>query len=216
MNTAIASACSRLAGADQVGGLYGVMESVENLAGLVGPALGGLLFKVHKTLPIVTVVVIYFCVFVAVWMFYRSTIIDYTKKRTSTTKSEEAVDTSIGMSKSQYSESMMTVPPAVEEASAKKDDGNCCEDVLVVDDVTDVEVDLSEHEKEGNSFGSAALSDEESVKMEERESSKLHLRGVALMKTKSPVSVTMLMDEGGVEGGVGGKDKVFLKDKKDL
>ena len=31
MNTAIASACARLAGQDQVGGLYGIMESMENL-----------------------------------------------------------------------------------------------------------------------------------------------------------------------------------------
>lgn len=77
MNTAIASACARLAGQDQVGGLYGIMESMENLAGMFGPAFGGLLFKINPLLPICTVVLIYFTVFVAVWAFYRPTIIQY-------------------------------------------------------------------------------------------------------------------------------------------
>ena len=31
MNMVIASACTRLAGQDQVGGLFGIMESMENL-----------------------------------------------------------------------------------------------------------------------------------------------------------------------------------------
>ena len=39
MNTALAAACSRLAGGDQVGGLFGFMESLESLAGLVGPTV---------------------------------------------------------------------------------------------------------------------------------------------------------------------------------
>ena len=42
MNTAITTACSFLADGDQLGGLFGVMESVESIAGMVGPALGGL------------------------------------------------------------------------------------------------------------------------------------------------------------------------------
>ena len=43
MNTAITTACASLAAGDQLGGLFGVLESVESVAGMVGPALGGLL-----------------------------------------------------------------------------------------------------------------------------------------------------------------------------
>ena len=50
---------------------------VYHVAGMFGPAFGGLLFKVNPWLPISTVVFIYFTVFVAVWCFYRSTIIQY-------------------------------------------------------------------------------------------------------------------------------------------
>ena len=35
MNTAIATACSSLADGDQLGGLFGVLESVESVAGMV-------------------------------------------------------------------------------------------------------------------------------------------------------------------------------------
>jgi hypothetical protein len=92
MNTAIASACARLAGQDQVGGLYGVMEFMENLAGLVGPALGGRFFKLHPLLPISSVVFIYFLVFLAVCFFYRSTIVLYERppSPTATTLSDPA------------------------------------------------------------------------------------------------------------------------------
>ena len=45
MNTAITTACSSLAAGDQLGGLFGVLESVESAAGIVGPALGGLLVR---------------------------------------------------------------------------------------------------------------------------------------------------------------------------
>lgn len=48
MNTAITTVCSRLAEADQLGGLFGVLESVESVAGMVGPAAGGLLSRYHE------------------------------------------------------------------------------------------------------------------------------------------------------------------------
>ena len=47
------------------------------IAGMFGPAFGGLLFKINPLLPICTVVFIYFTVFMAVWAFYRPTIIQY-------------------------------------------------------------------------------------------------------------------------------------------
>lgn len=45
MNTSISSACSTLADASQIGGLFGILEAVESLAGLVGPAIGGILYR---------------------------------------------------------------------------------------------------------------------------------------------------------------------------
>ena len=56
MNTAITAAASSLADGDQLGGLFGVLESVESVAGLVGPTLGGLLSTAawpHATLTAV-------------------------------------------------------------------------------------------------------------------------------------------------------------------
>ena len=49
MNTAITTACSGLAEGDQLGGLFGVLESVESVAGIVGPSLGGLLGSLAGT-----------------------------------------------------------------------------------------------------------------------------------------------------------------------
>lgn len=79
LNTAMSSACSRLAQKDQVGGLIGVMEGVESLAGLFGPALGGVLFRLHPSLPIVSVVGIYLSVGLAIFLFYKKTIVDFSQ-----------------------------------------------------------------------------------------------------------------------------------------
>ena len=62
----------------QVGGLYGIMEAVESLSGLVGPTLGGILFRIHPQLPIATVVAIYLIVFIIVWVYYSRYIVSYT------------------------------------------------------------------------------------------------------------------------------------------
>jgi len=78
INTAMSSACTHLAGQDQVGGLYGILEAVENLSGLVGPTLGGILFRMHPQLPIATVVAIYLVVFIIVWLYYSRYIVSYT------------------------------------------------------------------------------------------------------------------------------------------
>lgn len=77
MNTAMAAGCSRLAGGDQIGGLYGVMESIESLAGLFGPMIGGLLFTVHPQLPLVCVFGIYMIVLAGVVTFYRSAVVKH-------------------------------------------------------------------------------------------------------------------------------------------
>ena len=78
VNTAMSSACSHLADSGQVGGLLGVMEAVESLGGLIGPTLGGILFKIGPNVPLVTVVIIYAAVFLAVLKYFQVAIV-YTK-----------------------------------------------------------------------------------------------------------------------------------------
>jgi hypothetical protein len=63
-----------------VGGLFGVMEAVESSAGLVGPALGGILYRMGPNIPLITVVGIYSVVFVAIHLFYRDTVVYRRKK----------------------------------------------------------------------------------------------------------------------------------------
>lgn len=75
MNTAISSGCSRIAGKDQVGGLYGVTEAVESLAGLIGPTLGGVLQRINPNFPIISVVATYLMVLVLVSLYYRDHVI---------------------------------------------------------------------------------------------------------------------------------------------
>jgi len=73
MNTAITTAASRLAHKEQLGGFYGVMESVENVAGMVGPALGGLLARVDGfPATLVAVVCFYAAAFVLVALFFNT------------------------------------------------------------------------------------------------------------------------------------------------
>jgi len=70
MNTAITTACSFLADGDQLGGLFGIMESVESIAGMVGPALGGLAAAYHADLPLAAVCGSYAATFVLVMLFF--------------------------------------------------------------------------------------------------------------------------------------------------
>jgi MFS family permease len=76
LNTAMTSAVTKLADADQVGGLIGVIEAIENSAGLVGPALGGVLFKIGEWVPLGAVVLFYGAVFVLLWLFYEAHIVN--------------------------------------------------------------------------------------------------------------------------------------------
>jgi MFS family permease len=77
MNTAMSSAVTKLADADQVGGLMGVMEALENCAGLVGPTLGGMLFRLGENVPITIVVGCYILVFVLIKVYYQDCIVEH-------------------------------------------------------------------------------------------------------------------------------------------
>ena len=54
-----------------MGTMFGLLESMESAAGLVGPALGGLLYQRHTQLPLTVVVALYACVFALVLTFFR-------------------------------------------------------------------------------------------------------------------------------------------------
>ena len=58
------------------------MEAVESSAGLVGPTLGGILFRLGPNVPLVSVVAIYSLVFVAIYLFYRDTIVKRSRRAT--------------------------------------------------------------------------------------------------------------------------------------
>lgn len=70
MNTAIAAACTKLADKDQLGGFYGVLESTENVAGMVGPTLGGLLSKTHVNATLAAVLACYSTAFFAILLLF--------------------------------------------------------------------------------------------------------------------------------------------------
>ena len=61
-----------------------MMEAVESSAGLVGPALGGILYRMGPNIPLMTVVGIYSVVFIAIYLYYRDTVVFRRKKRIST------------------------------------------------------------------------------------------------------------------------------------
>jgi predicted MFS family arabinose efflux permease len=71
MNTAITTTASRLADKDQLGGFFGLLESVENVAGMMGPAAGGLLASVDGfPATLIAVVTLYALAFALVALFF--------------------------------------------------------------------------------------------------------------------------------------------------
>jgi hypothetical protein len=78
MNTAITTACSCLADGDQLGGLFGVMESVESIAGMVGPTVGGLAAAYHADLPLAAVCSSYAVAFALVLLFFGAHVVHST------------------------------------------------------------------------------------------------------------------------------------------
>jgi MFS family permease len=86
VNTAIASACSQLADSSQVGGLFGALESVESLAGMVGPLVGGYTYRHFGTMTVLSlVVVLYLMVGIAVVIGYRRYIVNFELSSAATT-----------------------------------------------------------------------------------------------------------------------------------
>ena len=88
MNTAITTACSGLAAADQLGGLFGVMESVESVAGLVGPTVGGLAAARGPAAPLVAVCGCYALAFALVALFFERHVSDVARSADDATRAE--------------------------------------------------------------------------------------------------------------------------------
>jgi hypothetical protein len=70
MNTLINESCTHLAGRDKIGGVFGLVQAIEDGAGLIGPALGGVVATQGEFVTLMTVSLLYGCVLMAVWMLY--------------------------------------------------------------------------------------------------------------------------------------------------
>ena len=76
LNTILTADTAGLASPDEVGGLYGVLESVESVAGICGPIAGGSLALIDPIgAPLAAVVGLYFIVFLLVTFGYDTLII---------------------------------------------------------------------------------------------------------------------------------------------
>ena len=76
LNTILTGDTATLASPEEVGGLYGVLESVESIAGMVGPVAGGTLALIDPIgAPLVAVVGLYLVVFLLVSCAYKRLIL---------------------------------------------------------------------------------------------------------------------------------------------
>jgi MFS family permease len=73
VNTIFTADTSKIASPQELGGLFGVLSSVESLAGIVGPMIGGALSKIHPQHgPLMAVLALYAIVFTQVsWGYER-------------------------------------------------------------------------------------------------------------------------------------------------
>eukprot|EP00526_Cylindrotheca_closterium_P010039 CAMPEP_0113631366 /NCGR_PEP_ID=MMETSP0017_2-20120614/16300_1 /TAXON_ID=2856 /ORGANISM="Cylindrotheca closterium" /LENGTH=408 /DNA_ID=CAMNT_0000541873 /DNA_START=227 /DNA_END=1453 /DNA_ORIENTATION=- /assembly_acc=CAM_ASM_000147 len=71
VNTIFTADTSKIASPQELGGLFGVLSSVESMAGIVGPMIGGALSKVHPQHgPLMAVLTLYAIVFTLVYWGY--------------------------------------------------------------------------------------------------------------------------------------------------
>eukprot|EP00980_Cylindrotheca_fusiformis_P005482 scaffold1169_cov120-Cylindrotheca_fusiformis.AAC.32 len=71
VNTIFTADTSKIASPHELGGLFGVLASVESLAGIIGPVLGGAFSKIHPEHgPMLAVLILYGFVFASVFLGY--------------------------------------------------------------------------------------------------------------------------------------------------
>ena len=79
INTAVTTACARLTSGEDLGGLFGVLESVESAAGMFGPFLGGALSARSEGASLGAVLVCYGAALVLVLLFYGKHVVRHAK-----------------------------------------------------------------------------------------------------------------------------------------
>ena len=61
--------------------MFGILEALESLAGLFGPAIGGVLYRMDPLLPLAAVVLVYALVFIATLFYYRDYVVLHTTSK---------------------------------------------------------------------------------------------------------------------------------------
>jgi hypothetical protein len=78
---------------DQSRGLFGVLGSVESLAGIIGPIIGGSLAKIHPIRgPLMSVLFLYHMDFTLIYFGYECTMMGQAKITTSTDEKTKKED----------------------------------------------------------------------------------------------------------------------------
>uniref|UniRef100_A0A7S0H9D2 Major facilitator superfamily (MFS) profile domain-containing protein n=1 Tax=Hanusia phi TaxID=3032 RepID=A0A7S0H9D2_9CRYP len=70
VNTSISATVTRISSSNNVGGLMGVLDTSEKLAGVIGPSIGGALYAYHPFSPVVVVVAVYSLLAAMVFYLY--------------------------------------------------------------------------------------------------------------------------------------------------
>ena len=90
VNTIFTADTSQIADPEDLGGLFGILGSVESMAGIIGPVLGGYLAKLPmKQAPLYAVVALYGTVFAMVFTGYGSIVARQTEARKNQDKKKE-------------------------------------------------------------------------------------------------------------------------------
>ena len=91
VNTVISADTGKLAPTSEIGGVFGILEAMQNAAGMFGPLLGGSLAKMSSdavTAPLISVLAIYFIVFMMIMFGYQTYVLDFNMKKWQTKTKE--------------------------------------------------------------------------------------------------------------------------------
>ncbi|OEU22696.1 MFS general substrate transporter [Fragilariopsis cylindrus CCMP1102] len=90
INTIFTADTSNIASSSELGGLFGILGSMESLAGISGPILGGMLARIHPVQgPLIAVLFLYGVVFTLIYFGYEKIICQGKTIRNSNKKSKE-------------------------------------------------------------------------------------------------------------------------------
>ncbi|EKX41470.1 hypothetical protein GUITHDRAFT_74715 [Guillardia theta CCMP2712] len=89
VNTSISATVTRISSSNNVGGLMGVLDTAEKLAGVIGPSIGGALYAYHPFSPVVVVVAVYSLLAAMVFYLYPLYVVPATDQDKEEKKKEE-------------------------------------------------------------------------------------------------------------------------------